>query len=207
MWDNHTADEVAKAIFRWLEIRHEWDDERLQAATSSNHLQTDAWHSGLIGRLLAGKPPLPKPPPLRHSGPWYDLVDEGSALLSKRFDGITELTPSNSILTADSLLLVGGVWVIEDRYTANGAPAWKARWPGAKARSKPFAPAPWRITVEYAGMQKRGSRLTHEAQEAYRRREPRDYMTLLRPEELPSGRPATVPMWHPCYRVTLVDWD
>ena len=35
----------------------------------------DAWHSGLLGRLLSGKEPLDRPPPLRFSRPDYALAE------------------------------------------------------------------------------------------------------------------------------------
>jgi hypothetical protein len=187
------------AMCRWLEVRQQWEPERLaNALKTPNQIKADLWHSGLMLRLLAGGVPLPKPPPLRHSGPWYKLVDEGVDIITERFNGVSELDLSNSIVKTPCLLMEGALWAIEERYRARGAAAWLARY--SRSGSQPVE---WRVRVEYAGMRSMGVGLTREAQEAYRRR-PLGAMGRLMPFELPSGRPATVPYFQPCYEVRLV---
>jgi hypothetical protein len=46
--------------------------------------EADVWHSALLERLLRGEPPLPTPPPLFFSYPWYELVENGEAVLDAR---------------------------------------------------------------------------------------------------------------------------
>ena len=68
------------ATARWvfLKLEHEKDatPEKILAT-----LYADAWHSSLLQRLLAGKEPLPVPPPTAYSYPWYSLIEEGEATL------------------------------------------------------------------------------------------------------------------------------
>jgi hypothetical protein len=75
------------AVGRWLRIRaaHE---TRLAAGYAYylrdgvtvqqlfTQLAADAEHSALLIRLFEGKEPLPSPPPLQHSYPDYDAVEE-----------------------------------------------------------------------------------------------------------------------------------
>ena len=43
-------------------------------------LRIEMEHSALLQRLIEGKNPLPEPPPLSFSYPWYDLIDKGWAV-------------------------------------------------------------------------------------------------------------------------------
>jgi hypothetical protein len=76
-----TADErrTIRAVIEWLRMRGEADSH--YAAPWLQQLIPDAGHSALLLRLLEGKRPLPQSPPLAYAYPWYELIDEGEAIV------------------------------------------------------------------------------------------------------------------------------
>lgn len=80
------AHETAKAVIRWLQVRREFErGDVLEQPVQG--LMTDIYHSALIERLLAGKDPLPQPPPLSFGYPWHDLIDLGRGKPTEVHDG------------------------------------------------------------------------------------------------------------------------
>jgi hypothetical protein len=61
------ADFAKHCVSRWISIYN-----KNHSKLPNEH---DADHSALLLRLLSGKEPLDKPPPLRHSYPAYDLAE------------------------------------------------------------------------------------------------------------------------------------
>jgi hypothetical protein len=59
-----------RTMVRWLDIRAEWRPD-LPAPTDA-----DIAASALFERLMAGGEPLPYPPPLQFSRPWYAIVED-----------------------------------------------------------------------------------------------------------------------------------
>lgn len=85
MSDVATCRAIIQTVVRWLIIRCEWGPEHQQnwvrnalKVLADPILLADVDHSALLERLLAGKAPLPIPPPLRFGYPWYDLVESGA---------------------------------------------------------------------------------------------------------------------------------
>ena len=64
---------VVEATSQWLAICEQ------EKATP------EPYHSALFARLLSGKKALPAPPPLSHSYPWYELIDDGRAEFASLF--------------------------------------------------------------------------------------------------------------------------
>lgn len=64
---------IMKSIVRWQVMAYRWGREPGHGL----HFRVDAEHSSLLRRLLEGKTPFKEPPPLRHSYPWSDLIDNG----------------------------------------------------------------------------------------------------------------------------------
>lgn len=60
---------VLDAVKTWLDI--------LDKTGHGSPTPADVDHSGLLYRLLNGKPPLPEPPPRSFSYPWYSLIENG----------------------------------------------------------------------------------------------------------------------------------
>lgn len=77
-----TADQI-HAVWRAVQI---W--QRVYFDAKGEHLeftQANLQKSCLLGRLLRdGKPPLPNPPPLAYSAPWYSLIENGRAQITAR---------------------------------------------------------------------------------------------------------------------------
>jgi hypothetical protein len=103
----HQNEEAWRGIlcfFRWIEIR------ALNGhATPSflEGLQQDLHHSALLRRLIAGKEPLPEPPPESFGQPWYELIENGEATAS-------EVKPWE--WDPESKLSINkGVWTIQER--------------------------------------------------------------------------------------------
>lgn len=65
-----------ECLIEWLRIR---EREGVPFPTSLLEFVTDIDHSALLQRLAKGKEPLPAPPPLSFSYPWYELMEQGYA--------------------------------------------------------------------------------------------------------------------------------
>lgn len=68
---NEEGKEVAAAILIWIKTVREAYERPHWLPTMA-----DVDHSALLGRILAGKAPLPFAPPIAFSYPWYDLYDK-----------------------------------------------------------------------------------------------------------------------------------
>jgi hypothetical protein len=94
-----TAEQRAAVIstIRWVLIRRQFEGRDPLPADGSaalandphgyglGQIMADVDHSELLQRLLDGKEPLPAPPPLCSSYPWYDLIERGYALAMADF--------------------------------------------------------------------------------------------------------------------------
>ena len=70
------AHDLRTCYQEWLRIREE--NGYKNPPTSA-----DIYKGCLLGRMtMQGKPPLPTPPPLAHSAPWYGLIENNGADLS-----------------------------------------------------------------------------------------------------------------------------
>lgn len=79
----------------WLRIREENGYENPPT-------MADIYKGCLLGRMtMVGKPPLPTPPPLAYSAPWYNLIERNYANLhGSPFHEVSgPYDPSNSIVT------------------------------------------------------------------------------------------------------------
>ena len=65
------------AVSQWLHLKERYEPAR--PVYSLSQLSADVDHSSLLRRLLAGKEPLPEPPPRSFSYPWYEIVEQGHA--------------------------------------------------------------------------------------------------------------------------------
>lgn len=65
---------VLQCVKRWLRTR---EGAGKTAAPHWTQFAADVDHSALLRRLLAGKDPLPLPPPRNCSQPWYSLIEDG----------------------------------------------------------------------------------------------------------------------------------
>lgn len=63
-----------KTLMFWLKVR-EVQTGRFPSCTDDLLLQMHK--SALLQRMMEGKQPLPEPPPLSFSYPWYSLLEEG----------------------------------------------------------------------------------------------------------------------------------
>ena len=81
MLETRSAD--INALLRWLEIRAK---HGIPFPGSLWSLNIDASKSALLDRLLEGKEPLPEPPPLSFSYPWYTLIEEGAGISHTVFE-------------------------------------------------------------------------------------------------------------------------
>lgn len=72
--------DLRTVVGKWLRIRGQFDVHSNSLEQGFTQLAADAEHSGLLVRLLAGKEPLPKPPPRQNSYPWYELVENGHGI-------------------------------------------------------------------------------------------------------------------------------
>lgn len=91
--DEQVAD-LQRCMYVWVEIRSEngYDD---------NPFPIDIAKSCLLGRMtIAGKPPLPVPPPTSYSACWYNLIEDGESALAAHdvygpYDGVNPYDSSN----------------------------------------------------------------------------------------------------------------
>lgn len=67
-----------KYLFKWLSIREE---HGIEFPTNLQQLQIFMMKSSLLSRLIEGKDPLPYPPPLSFSHPWYSLIETGEGVI------------------------------------------------------------------------------------------------------------------------------
>jgi hypothetical protein len=72
MEDSHVVD----VLLEWLRVR---DRGGRPLPRGYDGLADELAHSALLERMLAGKPPLPAPPPRSFGQPWYALVEDGVA--------------------------------------------------------------------------------------------------------------------------------
>jgi hypothetical protein len=93
-----------KHFLNWLEIR----ERHGQDVGCANQLRADADHSALLGRLRRGLEPLPEPPPLAMSYPWYSLIEEGR---DEAFE-VYLFEHENSILPKGSLVIEQTAWKV-----------------------------------------------------------------------------------------------
>ena len=91
--------ELASAITKWVEIRQANYQPLPQ---DSNQLLSDIMHSRLLRRLLAGKEPLPEPPPTSASQPWYELIEDGHGECYE----VYEVKPEDALYPGEPALLV-----------------------------------------------------------------------------------------------------
>jgi hypothetical protein len=61
------VDFIRTCMAKWIRIYHQ--------TLCRDPTEADVWHSSLLLRLLSGKEPLDKPPPVRHSRPDYALAE------------------------------------------------------------------------------------------------------------------------------------
>jgi hypothetical protein len=107
---------IALATIAWCRILHENGDGWPSDA--------DVDHSALLNRLLDGKAPLPEPPPLSFSYPWYELVDTGAADAFRVFEPAVAMAEA---LGPDHLVInQSREWIIRDR----GEGWWLVQWKG-----------------------------------------------------------------------------
>lgn len=66
-----------QCLIDWLKVREEGG---YSFPANADEFAAEVDHSALLRRLMEGKAPLPNPPPLSHSYPWYELVETGSAV-------------------------------------------------------------------------------------------------------------------------------
>lgn len=68
-------DTVFSAVQKWLVFRR---DHGMAIEPDRFHIEADhSLRGGLLGRFLAGRDPLPHPPPICMSRPWYGLIEAG----------------------------------------------------------------------------------------------------------------------------------
>jgi hypothetical protein len=72
MEDSHVLD----VLIEWLRVR---DRGGRPLPLGYDGLADELLHSALLERMLAGKAPLPAPPPRSFGQPWYALVEDGVA--------------------------------------------------------------------------------------------------------------------------------
>lgn len=63
-------------LIKWLEIKKLYSSD---FPDSLDSLKLSVHKSSLLKRMLDGKDPLPLPPPLYYSHPWYSLIENGFA--------------------------------------------------------------------------------------------------------------------------------
>ena len=85
-----------KYLFKWLSIREE---HGLEFPNNLQQLQICMLKSDLLNRLIEGKDPLPYPPPLNFSYPWYSLIETGEGI-------IIDLWEDRNFLIADGPALM-----------------------------------------------------------------------------------------------------
>lgn len=105
--DWQQARPIVLATLRWCQV--------LSANGRGIPSADDAEHSALLRRLLAGKEPLPDPPPLADRYPWYALVDAGT-------DTATDVWDAGD----GHLVIRQSRWKIIDR----GETWWRVQWRG-----------------------------------------------------------------------------
>ncbi len=93
-----------KHFLNWLEIRERCGQDGGDAL----QLRCDADHSSLLRRLLKGKEPLPEPPPLAMSYPWYELIDEGRA---EAFE-VYLVGEDHGLFPAGTLIIEQSAWTV-----------------------------------------------------------------------------------------------
>jgi hypothetical protein len=99
--------EIIRAFATWLKLRARHG----QSIDLDAHMfEINARKSPLLDRLLAGIPPLPEPPPTRHSYPWYDLVEKGE----DRAREVWVMT-SNAFARPDMLVIDQSIWRIVEK--------------------------------------------------------------------------------------------
>jgi hypothetical protein len=69
-------------LLRWLEtVRSEKSAAYVKSVFGDlERLVIHVDHSSLLRRLLHGKEPLPRPPPLSCGYPWYELIETGEGI-------------------------------------------------------------------------------------------------------------------------------
>lgn len=73
-----------QCLIDWLKIRQE---QGQTVPTNAEDFAAEVDHSALLRRLIEGKQPLPNPPPLSYSYPWYELMEKGWAIPTEVWEG------------------------------------------------------------------------------------------------------------------------
>lgn len=111
------AHDIARKISQWMQIRVENGQREIHDARDFEIQADHSLRGGLLGRLLIdGKEPLPHPPPVSFSRPWYGLIEKERTVLDGDFVG-----PE---LDGDRILVCQAVWKILHRVGENYVVAW-----------------------------------------------------------------------------------
>ncbi len=89
-----------QCVIDWLRVR---ETEGHAFPSSLVEFEAELDHSSLFRRLIEGKSPLPAPPPLSFSQPWYELAERGWA------------TPQTVVEIPDGLVINNTLWKIESK--------------------------------------------------------------------------------------------
>ena len=104
------TERVLSCVGRWLDLKNRSRREPTGSA--------DLHHSALLQRLLAGKDPLPRPPPRRFSYPDYVLA-EGTEVRPEEIacyrEGTAEPIPPSGAQSGDTVVIDQSSWRVEGR--------------------------------------------------------------------------------------------
>lgn len=111
------AHATIQAIAQWMRIRLENGQCEIRDARDFEIQADHSLRGGLLGRILIeGKEPLPHPPPVAFSRPWYSLIEKGKTVLDGDF-----VSPG---IGKDKLTICQSQWTILHRVGENYIVVW-----------------------------------------------------------------------------------
>ena len=124
--------EVDEALYGVVEIYlNILEKHQGQTTFKKRPLESQLLHSSLIQRLLAGKPPLPNPPPTTFSRPWYGLIENGKGDVLKLH--VWEHDPTKVMINQDDN------WTVLKRHSSHLYHLEHLHWPGDRWEArKPY---------------------------------------------------------------------
>ena len=142
---NPEMERIVKAVLDWITTRGE--ENPYQSADWLAGLEADAGHSALLSRLLDGGPVLEHKPPLHNSYPWYDLIENGSAVINARFCDYHKVN-DGGIIEGEYWSIGQNVWWVTghegvDKFFLKHSYGWRAELTPARAHISRVQNAEW----------------------------------------------------------------
>jgi hypothetical protein len=134
---NFDLSEDINLLIRFWEIRTE---NGIEFPNDLDQFKIACRKSALLRRMLDGKEPLPIPPPVAHSYPWYSLIEEGIGHPYEVWEGadwLAEMYKDYKTIVIDQT-----VWKIIEKLDED---SWIVTYSYGKEDKRKFADSKWHV--------------------------------------------------------------